>query len=347
MSRPIASVRAAAEEQLPPVVWDYVETGAGAEISLEEAENAWQHWRLRPRVLRDVRAVTTRTTLLGQELASPVIAAPTAFHRVYHPEGELASVAGAGAAGSLYCLSTRSTTSIEDVGAAATEPWWMQVYVTVARDITEAMVLRAVEAGACALVLTGDTPYLSWRTRSARALPLDDEAAMVNAARHLDGRDLRCLEEDAGLTAETIDWLADLSGLPVLVKGVLRGDDARECLDAGAAGIVVSTHGGRQLDRVVPTAQALPEVVDAVAGEAPVVVDGGIRSGYDVLTALALGADSVMVGRPVIYGLATAGADGVRDVLAGLTDHVHHLLGLAGVTSPAELDRSFVTPRSG
>ncbi|AKU17089.1 alpha-hydroxy acid oxidase [Luteipulveratus mongoliensis] len=337
-------LRARAESVLSSDVWNYIETGSGEEISLGEAEQAWQHWRLRPRVLQDVRSVSTTLDLLGHQLTTPVLAAPTAFHQLYHPDGERASVAGATDAGSLFCLSTRSTTSFEDVGAAASGPWWMQVYVTAARDIAAAMVERAVQAGASALVLTGDTPYLSRRARAGRALPLSDETAMVNSARHLGDRDLSHLEDDAGITVEVIEWLADLSGVPVLVKGVLRGDDALACLDAGAAGIVVSNHGARQLDRAVPTALALPDVVSAVAGAAPVLVDGGIRSGYDVLTALALGADAVMVGRPAIYGLATGGADGVRDVLAGLTDEVAHLMGLAGVRSLDELDASYVTP---
>ena len=338
----IAALRQRAQELLPPAVWDYIETGAGAEISLDEAESAWQRWRFRPHVLRDVRTVNTTTTLYGDRLALPVVVAPSASHGLYHPEGERASAAGTGAGGAAYCLSTRSSCTFEDVGAAATGPWWMQVYVTAARDITEAMVGRCVDAGASALVLTGDTPYVSRRARAVEAASLVDAAADDNLGRHLAGRDISALAADAGITTEQIRWLHDISGLPVLVKGVLRGDDADACLDAGAEGIIVSNHGARQLDRVVPTAAALPEVVAAVGGRAPVLVDGGVRSAYDVLVALALGADAVMLGRPAIYALACDGADGVRDLLDGLQDDLAHLMGLAGAPDLAALDPSYL-----
>ncbi|WP_197275008.1 alpha-hydroxy acid oxidase [Luteipulveratus halotolerans] len=338
----IAVLRQRAQALLPPAVWDYIETGAGAETSLDEAENAWHRWRFRPHVLRDVRTVDTSTTLYGDRLALPVVVAPTASHGLYHPDGERASVAGAGASGAAFCVSTRTSRTFEDVAAAATGPWWMQVYVTAARDITEAMVGRCVDAGASALVLTGDTPYVSRRARAEHAAALVDAAADDNLGRHLTGRDISALAADPGITTEQIRWLHELSGLPVLVKGVLRGDDATACLDAGAEGIVVSNHGARQLDRVVPTASALPEVVAAVGGRAPVLVDGGLRNAYDVLVALALGADAVLLGRPAIYALACGGADGVRDLLTALQDDLAHLMGLAGAPDLAALDPSYV-----
>lgn len=339
-------LREQARAVVPSEVWAFIETGAGNEISLREAEQAWQSYRFRPRVLRDVSSISTSTTLLGHELRTPVLAAPTACHRVLHPEGELAFVAGTHAAGSLPCVSMRSTTTIEDVGAAAAGPWWQQVYVMAERDITASLVERAVAAGASALVLTGDTPYVSRRARSPRAIPNTEAEELVNVLPHLNGRPRSALEQNPAITLNTIDWLTDLSGLPVLVKGVLRADDALDCLDAGAAGLVVSNHGARQLDRAIPTAHALPEVVEAVAGRAPVLVDGGIRCGFDVLAALALGADAVMIGRPTMYGLAAGGADGVRDLLDTITDELAHVMGLAGASSLSELDRSLVSPKA-
>lgn len=328
---------------LPAQVRAYVETGSGAEVSVGEAERAWGDWRLRPRVLRDVTSVSSATTLLGEQLRTPVLVAPTAFHRMLHPDGELASAAGARDAGSLLVLSSRSTTRLEDVAAVGC-PWWWQVYLMRERSVTEAMVRRAVASGASALVLTGDTPYVGTKARGGRPLPLDDELSLVNAAPHLpEGVDPRmATEEHPGVTFEDIGWLAAVSGLPVLVKGVLRGDDALTCLDAGASGVIVSNHGGRQLDRAQTTARALPGVVEAVAGRAPVLVDGGIRSGLDVLVALALGASAVLLGRPVMWALASAGAEGVRAVIDALDRDLSHAMALAGARALVDLDRSLV-----
>lgn len=336
----LRELRARAEEVVTPEAWEYLETGAGAEVSLGEAESAWQRWRFRPYVLRDVAQVSTACRLLGQDLATPVLVAPTAYHEPYHPTAELGTAAGVRDAGSLLCLSTRSSRTVEQVAEHA-GPWWLQVYVMTDRDITEAMVDRAVAAGASALVLTGDTPYVSRRARGS-ALPLQDEVALVNVQQHLAGRTWSSLEQDPRVTYADIEWLASRSGLPVLVKGVLRADEARACVAAGAAGVVVSNHGARQLDRVVPTALALPEVARAVADQVPVLVDGGIRSGHDVATALALGADAVLVGRPTMYALATGGAPGVTAMLRGLTAQLAEAMGLLGITSLAGFDRSLV-----
>lgn len=335
--------RRRAREVTDPAAWDYLETGAGQEVSLREATRAWRRWWLRPRVLRDVSRVDTSTTVLGARLRTPVLVAPSAAHDLYHRDGELATAAGTAAAGSLLCLSTRSTRLIEDVAAHA-GPWWMQVYVA-DREITAALVRRAAAAGAGALVLTVDTPYVSRRARSGRAVPLDDGRAQVNVAGHLAGRPATLLEQDPSLTLDVVRWLGEVSGLPVVVKGVLRGDEARACVDAGAAGVVVSNHGGRQLDRALPPAVALPEVVAAVGRRVPVLVDGGLRDGTDVLVALALGADAVMIGRPAVYGLAVDGAAGVQAVLEGLTDELSHAMGLAGCASLADLDPALLVAR--
>lgn len=338
----LAVLKERARALLPPEVWAFVDTGAGDELSLDEAELAWQRYRFRPHVLRDVSTVSTATTVLGHDLSTPVLAAPTACHRALHPDGERGFVVGTHAAGSLPCVSMRSTTTIEDVGEAAQGRWWQQVYVMLEPDITAALVERAVAAGASALVLTGDTPYISRRTRSPRGLPIAEDVELVNVLPHLRGRPRAALEQNPAITLDTIDWLTQLSGLPVLVKGVLRGDDALACLDAGAAGLVVSNHGARQLDRALSTARALPDVVRSVGRRAPVLVDGGIRCGFDALTALALGADAVMLGRPTMHGLAVDGADGVRAAIDTVTVELAQAMGLAGARTVDEIDPSLV-----
>ncbi|MGY1733177.1 alpha-hydroxy acid oxidase [Geodermatophilus sp. SYSU D01045] len=340
--------RERARAALPSEVWDYYEAGAGDEVTLGEAEAAWRDFRLRPRVLRDVSGVDLTTRLPGAEAASPFAVAPTAFHALAHPDGECATVRGAGDAGCLTVVSTRASRTLEDVGAAATGPWWFQAYLMRDRGLTEALVQRAAAAGARAVVLTVDTPYVGRKDRVAGVrIAVPDDVFLVNLAQHLvPGAVAReAAEQDPSATPDAIGRLAGVSGLPVLVKGVLRGDEADRCVEAGAAGVVVSTHGGRQLDRVVPSAHALPDVVEAVGGRVPVLVDGGIRSGTDALVALALGADAVLVGRPVLWGLAADGASGVTATLEALAAHLRHVLALAGATSPADLGPDVVVRR--
>ena len=324
---------------LPAAVHDYYAGGAGEQVSTGEAAAAWAGLRLRPRVLRDVRTIDTSITLLGTRLATPVLAGPTAAHGLAHPEGEAETARGVAAAGSLLVVSTRSSRPLEQVPAG---PWWFQAYVVRDRARTLDLVRRAARAGASAIVLTGDVPYLGDRPGATR-LQLD--RLQLDPGLPLASDDADTADPSAGL--ETIEQLAAASGLPVLVKGVLRGDDAQACLEAGAAGIVVSNHGGRQLDRAVSTAEALAEVVEAVAGRAPVLVDGGLRSGLDVLCALALGADAVLLGRPVLWALAAGGADGVRSCLEVVTLDLAHAMGLAGSRSLTEVGPDLLSPRRG
>jgi 4-hydroxymandelate oxidase len=326
----LAAQEAAARDRLPPGAHAYVATGAGDEVSLAEATAAWASVRLRPRVLRDVSAVDTGATLLGCPLPSPVGIAPTAAHALVHPAAETGTAQGAG--GRLYVASTRSTTRFEDLGA--TGPWWVQAYVMRDRGLTRALVQRAAALGASAVVLTGDTPFVPVRTRSGGGLA--DIDVRVNLEPHPQG----AADQDPSVGLEAIGELAEASGLPVLVKGVLRADDARDCVAAGAAGLDVSNHGGRQLDRAVATAVALPEVAGAV--DVPVLVDGGVRSGTDVLCALALGASAVLLGRPVLWALAAGGADGVRDCLDAVDADLRSALALAGCPDLAAADRSLV-----
>ena len=325
------ALAAQARERMDPGAYAFFAGGAGAEVTLGDAEAAWARVRLRPRILRDVRSVDTTVEVLGERIGLPVLAAPVAVLGLAHPEGERAWAAGVAAAGGLPVLSTRTSTPIAEVAEAlGGAPWWFQVYVMRDRGLTAELVGRAVRAGARALVLTGDTPTLSRRA----PVTLPPEQRMPD----LPGAPSEALRQDPGTTWDDVAWLREISGgLPVVVKGVLRADDARRCADAGAAGLVVSNHGGRQLDGAVATADVLHEVAAAAAGTGlEVYADGGVRSGVDVLRALALGARAVLVGRPLVWALALGGADGVRAHLEGLRGEVEEALALAGATAPAD-----------
>jgi len=339
----LEELEARAKELLGPGPYDYIAGGAGAETTLADNEAAWGRLRLRPRVLRDVAKVSTTTTLLGTELPSPIGVAPSAFHRVAHPDGETATARGAAQAGALYVVSSRASMRPAEVAAAAPEaPRWFQVYVWAERSITTDLVAEAASSGYQALVLTGDTPVLGSRLRDARnafTLPADvyqPYEPLSERTNYLGPA------QDPSVTFDDIAWLRELSGLPVIVKGVLRGDDAVRCVQAGAAGVMVSNHGGRQLDGAIATADALGEVAEAVGASAEVYVDGGVRSGVDVLRALALGARAVLVARPVVWGLATGGTDGVRDVLASLHTDLVLAMRLCGAPTLADCSADLI-----
>ena len=339
----LAALEQAARGRLDPAVYEYVAGGADAELTLADNLAAWARLRLRPRVLRDVRRVDTATTLLGAPVPTPILVAPTGYHGLVHPEGELATAAGAAAAGSLMVVSTQANRSLEEVARHVPgAPRWFQVYVNVDHGFTEELVSRAATAGYSALVLTADLPVLGNRPRDLRnRLRFPPGMVLGNAVERFGtgGADVweHASRFDAGLEPATIAWLRGCSGLPVLVKGVLRGDDAEAFVAAGAAGIVVSNHGGRQLDTALAAADALPEVVAAVDGRVEVLVDGGVRRGTDVVKALCMGAGGVLVGRPVLWGLATGGAEGVRTVLLGLQEELLRAMALCGAVGLAEL----------
>ncbi|SDF54590.1 4-hydroxymandelate oxidase [Blastococcus aurantiacus] len=334
-----------ARELLPADVFDYYAGGAETETTLREAPGAWRSWRLRPRVLTGTTSVPLATELLGTPVRSPIGVAPWAYQGMAHADGELATARGAAAAGSLMTVSTSATHALEEVAAEATATRkWFQLYRLHSGAHTDDLARRAGAAGYTALVLTVDLPLLGRRRRDLRhdfALPTG-----LRMANHPADGDRPSLQDlaTATWTFDDIARFGDLSGLPVVVKGVLRGDDAARCVRAGASAVWVSTHGGRQVDPAVASAHALPEVVDAVGEEVEVYADGGVRTGSDVLTALALGARAVFVGRPTIWGLATGGADGVTRVLTALGEELAHTMALCGVDDVRSVPRDTVVP---
>ncbi|HXG77321.1 MAG TPA: alpha-hydroxy acid oxidase [Gaiellaceae bacterium] len=337
-----------ARQVVSPEAWGYIAGGAGDERTLRWNREAFSRCRLRYRVLVDVSSVTTETTVLGTPVSLPVVVAPMAYHQIAHEEGELATARGAAAAGTVMCLSTVATATPSAVAEAAPDaPRWLQIYVFKDREVSDQVIAEALEAGFSALVLTADLPVYGIRHTEARAgfeAPESDVPAIV-AARSRGGAEdrhhtLSLLE--SGLRWDYVTELRERWGVPVVVKGLVTAEDARLACEHGAAGVVVSNHGGRQLDGSIASLEALPEVIEAVAGRAEVYLDGGVRRGTDVVAALALGARAVLVGRPVMYGLAFGGAKGVEQVLGILRDETENALALLGCRSPEEVTRAHV-----
>jgi 4-hydroxymandelate oxidase len=334
-----------ARERMAGPAFDYVAGGAWDEVTLEENAEAWRRFRFVPRVLRDVRELDVSGRFLGRQSALPIAIAPMAAQVMAHPDGEAAMVAGAAAAGIPFCLSTSSSLNLEDVAAAAPDAErWFQLYVIRDFDYSRTLVERAAAAGYGAIVLTVDLPVLGFRERDRRsgfslpAMPHMEAAGDAPAGRY--GR--LETERGSGLTWETIADIRSWSSLPLVLKGILSAADARIAAEAGVDAIVVSNHGGRQLDRSVTSAEVLADVVDAVDGRCEVWADGGIRRGLDVATALALGATGVLVGRPFYWALAAGGPAGVERAVEILRTELELILPLLGCVSMAELDRELV-----
>ena len=343
-----------ARERVDPVAWDYYQSGANDEVTLRENQRAFERIRLRPRVLAGVGEPDTRLTLLGEPLRSPILVAPMAYQRMAHDEGEAAMARGASAAGAAMCVSTMATVSLEDVALAAEGPLWFQLYVYRDRAVTESLVRRAERAGYRALVVTVDMPAVGRREADLRngfGLPphlslANFAGALAEEGRVAPGESALSIyaahQLDPSLTWESIAWLRSVTTLPVLLKGILTAEDAALAVAHGVAGVIVSNHGGRQLDGVAPSIEALPEVVETVAGRCVVLVDGGLRRGTDILKALALGAQAALVGRPMLWALAVDGAAGVERALTLLREELSLAMALAGRPTLASIDRSLV-----
>ena len=345
----VADFEREAAERLEPGVLGYFLGGAEDEVTLAENVEAWKRWRLRPRMLAGHSEWRTGVELLGGEVSMPVLVAPVAYQCLVDPEGELAMARAAAAAGTVMCLSTLATKRPSEVAVAAPGGRrWFQLYCFRDEGVTQALVDEAVASGFEAIVVTVDAPCGGNRERDLRtgfAIPEGLGVPSVTAA--LGSERAVTIEETFDLMEPALSWrgleaLASECDVPVLVKGVLTGEDAALAVEHGAAGVIVSNHGGRQLDRVAATADALPEAVAAVDGRAPVLVDGGIRRGVDVATALALGADAVLVGRPALWGLTAGGEAGARRVLELLRLELERTLILCGCASPAELSGAHV-----
>lgn len=333
-----ADFEAEARALLPAHFAAYFGAAAGTGASLPEGIADWAAVRFRPRALRDLSRVDTSTTVLGTPVRTPVLLAPMAQQIAAHPEAERAMGRAAAATGSLLGVSTNTAVPFADI-AAAGAPWWFQVYVTADRSLTELLVRRAVAAGATALALTVDMMALLPDDVNPRNWPESPgKARMTNlTAAELTAAGPAGAATDFNVTFDDIGWLREVGGVPVLVKGVLRGDDAARCLDAGAAGVVVSTHGGRRLGPSVSTARALPEVVAAVGDRGEVYADSGIRNAEHVAAALAMGARGVFVGRPAMWALSAQGEPGVTSVLTSLTAGLRQVMLQLGAPTVADL----------
>jgi 4-hydroxymandelate oxidase len=351
----LAELEPLARERLSPLAYDYYASGADDEHTLRRNVEAYRELSLHYRVLVDVSRVSCATSVLGIPVELPIFIAPTAFHRLAHPDGEIATARAAAAAGSLFTLSTLSNTRVEDLMAQTSGPVWFQLYVYKDRAATADLVARVEAAGVRALVLTVDAPRLGRRERDVRnrfALPGGLRVENMHGSR---GAVAPPLAEsglaayfssliDPSLSWDDLSWLRSITRLPVIIKGLVRADDAARAVAAGAHGVVVSNHGGRQLDTSPATIEVLPRIAEAVDGRAEVLLDGGVRRGTDVVKALALGARAVLIGRPALWGLSLGGEAGVAAVLAMLRSELELAMALCGCPTIASLTPDLVDP---
>lgn len=330
-----------AQASLEPVIWDYFAGGSGDEVTLRENRVAFERIKLLPRVLRDIRSIDMRTTVQGTAISLPVIIAPTAFHSLVHPEGECATARGAGNCGTIMTVSTFATRRLEEIACNTPVSPWFQVYVYRDLKLTGALVQQAELAGYSAIVLTVDVPRLGWRERDRRnrfVLPQTLRIANIDAVSSGD------LPEPIAITWESVSWLRSQTSLPIILKGILTPEDAVLALEYGVNGIIVSNHGGRQLDGAIATIEALPPICRAVSDRCEIYIDGGVRRGTDILKALALGARAVLIGRPAIWGLAANGAQGVQHVVELLRAELELAMTLTGCANLNMIDRFLISP---
>uniref|UniRef100_A0A0D6QUI1 (S)-2-hydroxy-acid oxidase n=1 Tax=Araucaria cunninghamii TaxID=56994 RepID=A0A0D6QUI1_ARACU len=339
-----------ARSVLPKMIYDFYAGGAEDEWTLRDNIAAFQRIRLRPRILVDVSQVDLSTTILGFKISAPIMVAPTAMHKLAHPEGELATARGAAAAGTIMVLSFSSTSTVEEVAGTCDAVRFFQLYIYKNRSISALIAQRAERAGYKAIVLTADTPKLGRREADIRNKLVVPNLKILEGLISVDidseeGSGLASYASktlDSSFSWKDIKWLQSITHLPILIKGILTAEDAELAIQAGAAGIIVSNHGARQLDFAPATITVLEEVVHAVRGRVPVLFDGGIRRGTDVFKALALGAQAVLVGRPIIFGLAVEGERGVKKVLDMLHDELELAMSLSGCCSVKDITRSHV-----
>lgn len=339
-----------ARRRLSQMAYDYVRSGGGDEITMRENRLAFDRLRLAPNVMVDVAKLDTCVTLFGSELEHPILLAPIAYHRLYHREGELATARGASAAGAAMVISSFTTTAIDEIARNTQQPIWFQLYAQRDRAFTKDMVQRAVAAGCKAVCITADTPVLGCRYgQLAFKLPANLECVHLRGLKQQvppPGHNMKRNSiydpavTDPSFNWNDLEWLRSVARVPVLVKGVLSAEDGKRAVEHGADGVIVSNHGGRNLDLVPATIEALPRMVEAVAGRIPVMLDSGIRRGTDVLMALALGAKAVFLGRPYIYGLALGGTQGVERAISILRSEFERAMALSGRRSIAEIDSS-------
>ncbi|MEE2822536.1 MAG: alpha-hydroxy acid oxidase [Acidobacteriota bacterium] len=343
----IWDLKAMARERLPLAAWTNIVGASADEITMNWNRQSYDEIRLRPRVMVDPRQIDMTTTLFGETLNVPILLAPTGGHRGTHPGGELATVRGAGKAGVIMVVSTVSSTPVEEIKAMATEPLWFQLYVLRDRSLTKDLVQRAESAGCKALCVTVDTATTGPRNRQDRGNFRGIPAA-GRGMPHLQGMkrpdviesDIFSSARDPNVTWKDVDWLRSITKMPLVLKGVLDPLDAEQAVDEGVDGIIVSNHGGRNLDTAQATIVALPEIVDRVEGRIPILIDGGVRRGTDVLKAIALGARAVLIGRPYRYGLAAGGAIGVARTIDILKREFEMAMANTGRMSIKEIDRS-------
>jgi 4-hydroxymandelate oxidase len=324
-----------AEGKMTKMAYEYVASGAADEFTVRWNRQALDAIKLNPNVLNDISKLDTSVTLFGHKLPYPILVAPTAFHKIMHPEGELATARGASKAEAIYVVSSFTTTPLEEIKKVATEPFWFQLYVRDDKEFTKNLVQKAESLGCRALCITVDTPVGGARNRQARVnfkLPEGINAPYANGE----------MIQKMPLTWKEMEWLISFAKVPVLLKGILHPDDAEKAIQIGASGIIVSNHSGRNLDTVPATIEVLPRIVERVNKSIPILMDGGIRRGTDVLKAIALGANAVLVGKPICFGLASGGAEGVTKTLEILRAEFEMAMALTGRATIASIDQSLI-----